>query len=187
MEIFRDKYRTNTMRLKSWDYTTPWWYFVTICTKNHKEFFGDIENNKMILNEYGKVAEECWRQIITHCKKVELDYFIIMPNHVHGIIIINESNLSRDVACYVSTRKNNNFYSAISPQPNSLSSIIRSYKSAVTKQFTKIGFKHFQWQPRFYDRIIRDENELFNIRKYIMQNPLKWDLEKAYPENYDGI
>ena len=103
MEIFRDKYRTNTIRLKSWDYTTPWWYFVTICTKNHKEFFGDIENNKMILNEYGKVAEECWRQIVIHCKKVELDYFIIMPNHVHGIIIINESNLSRDVACYVST------------------------------------------------------------------------------------
>ncbi|MBZ0184592.1 MAG: hypothetical protein K8F60_19200 [Melioribacteraceae bacterium] len=99
-----------------------------------------------------------------------------------------ESNLSRDVACYVSTTgKNNNFYSAISPQPNSLSSIIRSYKSAVTNQLSKKGYKQFQWQPRFYDRIIRNEIELLNIRKYIMQNPLKWDLEKDYPENYDGI
>lgn len=172
--------RIDSARLKSWDYSTPWWYYVTINTKRHKEYFGEIEFDKIKLNVLGEVADLFWKEIPTHFKNVELDSYIIMPNHIHGIIIINDC--SRDVACNVSTKKEN-IFSNISPKANSLSAIIRSFKSAVSKQIHEIGYPNFSWQSRFYDRIILNEKELLNIRKYIEQNPLRWELDKNKPEN----
>ena len=200
MSKFKNQYRIETTRLNNWDYSTPWWYFVTINTKNHIEFFGKVVNDKMYLNELGKIVDKFWEEIPNHFKNVGLDYYVIMPNHIHGIIIINEhidqndinvafqnhginvafQNHCRDVACNVST---DNIFSQISPKKNSLSVIIRSFKSASSKAIHQTGNKNFKWQSRFYDRIIRDKNELFNIRKYIEQNPLKWELEKDKPEN----
>ena len=194
MSKYQNKYRTETARLKSWDYTNPWWYFVTICTKNHKEYFGEIKNEKMVLNELGKIAEQEIRKIELLRDNVEVDYYVVMPNHIHMIIILNEikcrDNKCRDVARYVSTidentKLTNNYFSEISPKPNSLSSIVRSYKSAVTKKIKEMKTEKFYWQSRFYDRIIRNEKELFNIRKYIQLNPLKWELEKDFPENIE--
>ena len=194
MSKYQNKYRTETARLKSWDYTNPWWYFVTICTKNHKEYFGEINNEKMVLNELGKIAEQEIRKIELLRDNVEVDYYVVMPNHIHMIIILNEikcrDNKCRDVARYVSTidentKLTNNYFSEISPKPNSLSSIVRSYKSAVTKKIKEMKTEKFYWQSRFYDRIIRNEKELFNIRKYIQLNPLKWELEKDFPENIE--
>lgn len=153
----------------------------------------------MELNEIEKIAEEELLLTPKLREYVELDDYVIMPNHIHAIIIINESenfvetcrgmsdnhgiimNNSRDLARYISTNgdeQTDNYFSKISPKPKSLSAIIRSYKSAVTKRIRKIGMSNFKWQSNFYDRIIRNETELFNIRKYIDQNPLKWDLEK---------
>jgi len=180
MELYKNKYRTGSIRLKTWDYRNPWWYFVTINTKNHNNFFGKVINGKVVLNEVGKTAERYWLEIPRHFPFAELDYYTIMPNHMHNVIIIK----SRDVACNVSTNKIHDIHSEISPKKYSLSSIIRSYKSAVTKWCNKNKIL-FEWQPRFFDRIIRDEKELYNIRKYIEQNPLKWDLEKSGPENID--
>ena len=137
---------------------------------------------KMILNEIGKTAEGFWKEIPNHFQNVELDYFIIMPNHLHGIIIINCTR--RDVACNVSTIQNNiSPMQNISPKKGSLAVIIRSFKSAVAKAVHESGLKHFAWQLRFYDRIIRNEKELYNIRRYIKQNPLRWELDKDKPEN----
>jgi len=122
-------------------------------------------------------------------ENVELNNHVVMPNHFHGIIINNNKLNSEN---YISKTINNSelttataksFYSQISPKPNSLSSIVRSFKSAVTKRAKENNFIDFAWPPRFYDRIIRNERELFNIRNYIEQNPLKWELEKNYPEN----
>jgi REP element-mobilizing transposase RayT len=136
----------------------------------------------MILNRFGKIANNFWIYIPNHNELIELDYFVVMPNHLHGIIILNE-NGRRDVACNVST--SGNYFSEISPKKNSVSSIIRSYKSGVSRWAHKNGFKKFQWQSRFYDRIIRNEKELYFIRRYIELNPLKWQLEKDLPENLD--
>ena len=199
LEKYQTKFRIKSNRLTSWDYTTAWWYYVTINTFNHKEYFGKIKNGKMELNEIGKIAEEELLLTPKLREYVELDDYVIMPNHIHAIIIINESvnivetcrgmsenhgniiNNRRDVARYISTNvdeQTENYYSKISPNPKSLSAIVRSYKSAFTKQIHKIGINNFKWQSNFYDRIIRNETELFNIRKYIKQNPPKWDLEK---------
>jgi REP element-mobilizing transposase RayT len=199
LEKYQNKFRIKSNRLTSWDYTTAWWYYVTINTFNHKEYFGEVKNAIIELNEIGKIAEDELLLTPKLREYVELDNYVIMPNHIHAIIIIIESenivetcrgisdnhgiimNNGRDVARYISTNgdeQTDNYFSKISPKPKSLSAIIRSYKSAVTKRIRKIGMSNFKWQSSFYDRIIRNETELFNIRKYIEQNPLKWDLEK---------
>jgi len=105
MTKFKNTFRVESARLKNWDYSSPWWYYITINTKDQIEYFGEVINEKMILNDLGITADSYWKEIPKHFKNVELDYYVIMPNHIHGIIIINESgnNTCRDVACNVST------------------------------------------------------------------------------------
>lgn len=181
MSLYQNNFRIESARLKEWDYTNPWWYFVTINTKNHKEYFGMVKNDEVILSGLGNVVNEEWLNTKLFRSNVELDDYVIMPNHFHGIIILNEN--CRDVARNVSTTQVPRKFSEISPKANSLSAIIRSFKSAVTKRAHENGIPDFSWQSRFYDRIIRNEKELFFIRRYIQQNPLKWGLEKEEPEN----
>ena len=176
MAKFKNIFRIESSRLINWDYTSPWWYYITICTKEHTEYFGRIENHKMLLNESGAIVENEWLKTKIIRNNVDLDYFVVMPNHFHGILIINES---RDVARNVSTQ---NKFSDLAPKTGSVSAIIHSFKSAVTKNIHEYGCLDFAWQSRFYDRIIRNERELFNIRRYIEQNPLLWDLEKNSTE-----
>jgi len=169
-------------RLKSWDYSNPYWYFVTICTHNHINYFGEIKNEKLFYNKLGLYAEECIKNITAHYKNVEVDYYVIMPNHIHAIIIINPVG-----TCHGTSRQNNNhgLRHASTVQNISLGNIVGSFKSAVTKWANLNDYKYFKWQRRFYDRIIRNENELFQIRKYIELNPLAWDIEKNVPENLE--
>mgnify|MGYP000029442385 CR=1 FL=1 len=178
MAKFKNTFRVESARLQNWDYSAPWWYYVTINTKDHIEYFGKVINEKIILNDLGKIADSYWKEIPKHFNNVELDYYVIMPNHIHGIIIIN-SNVE---TCHgMSLQQNENKFSK--PIKNSLSMIINHFKGSLKRWANKNGFTHFKWQARFYDRIIRNENELFNIRRYIEQNPLKWDIEKNNPEN----
>jgi len=170
MSRFQQVYRVESSRLKDWDYSNPWWYYATINTKNHVEYFGKVENGEMVLSEAGKIAEKSWNEIPLHYKHVETDYFIIMPNHVHGIIIIKETVETRHA-------------SSLQHKHKTLSDVIGSFKSAVTKKIRESGYNSFSWQPRFYDRIIRNEKELINIRKYISENPVKLGFEKSSSEN----
>ena len=160
-------------RLPVYDYSNPGWYFVTICTHNHEPYFGEIINGKMILNPIGIITDNCWKNIDTLHKHIELDYYVIMPNHIHGIIIINSLPVM-----------DANFASiTIDRTKMELSKIIQQFKRAVTIKIKEsVDYSEFKWQRTFYDRIIRNEKELYNIRRYIEQNPLKRDLEKD-PEN----
>lgn len=178
MSLYQNKYRIESTRLREWDYTNPWWYYITINTKDHVRWFGKIKDGKIVSNKLGDAVETFWKEIPVHYEDVELDYFVIMPNHIHGIIILNKG---RDVACNVST----NEMAVISPKKNSLSVVVRGFKSAVTKYAHENGIRNFSWQSRFYDRIIRNEKELYNIRKYIVENPVHWQLKKNIPENLD--
>lgn len=173
MHQFQNKYRIESTRLKEWNYSNPWWYYVTINTKNHIKYFGKIINEKMVLNELGLIVNKCWNEIPIHLPNTELDYYVIMPNHLHGIIIINSTVKTRHA-------------SSLQIRQITLSDVVGSFKSAVTKHIHQINYPNFSWQTRFYDRIIRNEKELFNIRKYKEQNPLKWEYEKNSIENiYD--
>jgi REP element-mobilizing transposase RayT len=176
--IYKNKYRAESSRLKEWDYSTPWWYYVTICTKHFRNWFGDVKDGQMILNDLGKIVEEEWLRTKEIRSNVDLDYYVIMPNHFHGNIIIMDVETSRrDVS-----KENETGQRPVSTQlkPNSLGSIIGQFKSICTKRIHKLGYLHFQWQPRFYDHIIRNEEDLRRIREYIQNNPLKWELDEYY-------
>ena len=201
-EKFKNIYRIKSTRKTGWNYTNDSWYFVTICTKNMEMFFGNITDGKMNLSEIGKIVENYWREIPKHFPFVELDEFSIMPNHNHGIIGINNFNCrcnGRDEAVpdeavpdeavpdEAVPRLYDGKYpqmSKISPKPKSLSTIVGSFKSVSTKTIhQKFPEINFAWQPRFYDRIIRNEKELDKIRKYIFENVLKWEFDRNNPEN----
>lgn len=95
MKFFKDIHRIESSRLKDWDYSTPGWYYITICTKNFKNWFGEVKNGKMALNKFGDIVDEEWNRTEETRKNVELDYYVIMPNHFHGIIIIKDVETSR--------------------------------------------------------------------------------------------
>lgn len=176
----KDILNRKSPRLKSWDYSQPHWYFVTICTSIHINYFGEIKNGKVARNILGLYADECLKSISDHYKNVEVDYYIIMPNHIHAIIIINPVG-----TCHGMSLQNDHNREFGKPVKGSLSMIINHFKGAVTKWAHTNGFTNFKWQRSIYDRIIRNEKELYQIRKYIVQNPLAWELEKTFPKNLE--
>jgi putative transposase len=181
--LFNNRYRVKSARLQGWDYRNPGHYFVTINLKNREAYFGWNIDSEIILNKTGFVARKCWMDIPVHFPHALIDEFIVMPDHVHGIVVINghthrdaPASTRRDAACCVSTGVTDVHTHMMDmdiqkPSPGSLSAIIRSYKSAVTKKCHEMGFVQFAWQARFYDRIIWDQDELDNVRKYIRDNP----------------
>ena len=174
--LFKNKYRIESARLQNWDYGWNGKYFVTIVTKNHKHYFGKIDNAIMILNEFGKIAKKCWCEIPEHFPFVILDEYQIMPNHVHGIIEINKNDdeYGNDMNAKQNKTSGKNEFG---PQSKNLGSIIRGYKIGVSK-FAKNNNINFKWQPRFHDHIIRDAKSLNNIRNYIQNNPANWKNDK---------
>ncbi|MCK5412815.1 MAG: transposase [Candidatus Pacebacteria bacterium] len=200
--LYKNKFKTESTRLKKWDYSQNGFYFVTICTNNHQLFFGDVKKSEsehcpifeMKKSPIGKIAEKYWLEIPKHFSNVKLDVFVIMPNHLHGVIeicddiVIDKNKPCKHVEtqqCCVSTTTNNEsktFYRLI---PKSLPVIIRSFKSICTKTINqKFDDRNFSWQSKYYDHIIRDEKSLDEIRKYIIDNPAKWDLDKNVVENF---
>lgn len=178
-ELFKNKYRIESSRLYGYDYSWPGFYFITICTKDRECFFGEINNNKVQLSKVGKIASKFWFKIPKHFLFVKLDEFIVMPNHIHGILIINNNNNveTQDFASlpinYNSLRRHNKFI----PQTKNLSSIVRGYKSSL-KKYAIINKIEFNWQSRFYDRIIRNKKELDDIQNYIKNNPDNWHNDR---------
>jgi REP element-mobilizing transposase RayT len=152
-------------------------------------YFGYISAGKMVLSESGTIAEKLWLELPDHFSSISLDEFVIMPNHIHGIIIIESPIRVRTL--HATSQRNqippsvrtlhatshptkSDFMTAISSKPGSLATVIRSYKSAVSKNIHSID-PDFSWHPRYYDHIIRSDRELDRIRKYIINNPANWD------------
>jgi len=178
--LFRNKFRNESFRLNSHDYSSGGTYFITICTHMGLSYFGNISNGKMILSESGQIAYNLWYELPEHFAFVSMDEFVVMPNHVHGIVIIESTTTvgtlhATSLQNATSHRSiQNEFMSTISPKPGSLATVIRSYKSAVSKNI-HLSDPDFSWQPRYYDHLIRSDKELDRIRNYIINNPVKWD------------
>lgn len=192
---FQNKYRISSIRAQWWDYGWNGAYFITICTQDRKHYFGEIRNNKMILSHAGIIADLLWHQIPIHHDNVELGDFVVMPNHIHGILIIDrQNNIDLDCADNLNDLHNVQTGHALSlpPKPgsqrfqnigkNTISSIVGSYKSAVTKHANRLGYPH-QWQKLFYDNIIRDNNQYQRISDYIVSNPENWTKDKFKAED----
>lgn len=263
MKKFRNKYRTESTRLPGWDYRNSGAYFITICTQNREHFFGDCQNGKMILTTAGMIVQGCWYQIPFLNSRVALGAFVVMPNHVHGILILNdqnnknhnngnhnnveafesnastllsnestlpsnespllsnESTLSSTESKFQSNEKKlpsnkssissnkssiqsnassippsstkssipslsnttnkNEYFQNISPKSGSVSRIVQQYKTVCTKHIRLACPEiNFEWQSRFYDHIIRNENSFQNISNYIINNPKNWNKDKFF-------
>ena len=198
------KHNRRSIRLKNYDYSKSGAYFITICTKNRQCLFGEIVNGEMILNDGGKIVEKCWIDIPEHFPNAILDEFIIMPNHIHGIIILNEldfdnvgANMGANVVVDIGANMvvdiganmmvdvgAKNFSPLQNERPHgttrTIGSIIRGFKIGVTKWFRQNSNIHTVWQRNYYDHIIRNEIELIKIRKYIINNPRNWTNDNNY-------
>ncbi|MCF7836435.1 transposase [Candidatus Gracilibacteria bacterium] len=165
-------------RLAFFDYATGGAYFVTICTENREHFFGEIHDDKMILNDCGKIVVKCWQEIPTHFPDTKLDEFVVMPNHIHGIVRIGNSINGVENAVNLENADVGNGHARSSSKKSNLSAILGSFKSAASKEIHQKIRMDFAWQKSFHDHIIRDDEELNLIREYISSNPENWAKDK---------
>ena len=173
--------KRKSIRLLDYDYSQNGMYFVTICTQNRQCIFGDIKNGKMMLSDIGEITNNCWYGIPQHFSQASLHEFVIMPDHIHGIIEINLVGANHYSPSTNHYSPSTNHYSPFNnskranndlPQhgtSQTIGSIVRGFKIGVTKQ---IGFS--PWQRNYYEHIIRSEIEYLKITNYIIKNPLKW-------------
>ena len=174
---FQNKYRIESARAEWHDYNGGI-YFVTICTKDRENFFGEIENGTMILSGIGKYTDRCIGELTQHNPYAEIPQYVIMPNHLHLIVVITASD-GRDVPWRVSTVGKNEMMQNIANKQGKLSTAIAGFKQAVTR-FANQNSIDFAWQPRFHDHIIRDNCELNRITSYIENNVANWKDDEFY-------
>lgn len=156
-------------RLKNFDYSNNGYYFVTICVYKREYVFGEIKDDQMVLNRYGKIMKKCYLDLPNHYINCTLDEYVIMPNHMHGIIIIK--NVGNGLKPFPTNTK------------YSLSEIIRGFKTFSSRSIHQLGLNSFKWQKSFYDHIIRNEQSLWAIRQYIKNNPKNWEEDRNNVEN----
>ena len=183
---FKNTFRVESTRARFWDYSTEGLYFITICTKANRNFFGIIRDAEVELSPIGILAEKFWLEIPEHFPFVELDEFVVMPNHLHGILAIapsqgeveklggaDERETPESGVCTRGGGKNS-FW-----KPGSLGVIINSYKRIVTIKARKIN-PLFAWHGRYHDHIIRHPQALELIQLYILNNPSKWEEDRYF-------
>jgi putative transposase len=164
MQKFQGKYRIETARAKWWDYSNEGDYFITICTKNREHLFGYVQDDEMILNEYGKIVSDCWIDLPNHYHNIVLGEFQIMPNHIHCIVGVDNSKIINPD----SDKKIHGVFEFMRA--------LKSFSSRkINEKRNSKGVSH--WQERFHDHIIRDEAEYNRIRNYIINNPKNWDKD----------
>ncbi len=183
--LFKNTYRIESTRLKDYDYSSNGYYFITLCTKNRECIFGEIINEKMQLSAIGEIVFQGWKNSFVIRKELFRDEFVIMPNHIHGIVIIKDQNKTPNPINNVETHGRASQSNRVSlPRtnrlPKSISSFIAGFKSAMTKSINEFRQTPGMslWQSRFYDHIIRDEKSLNKIRNYIVNNPINWQTDE---------
>jgi REP element-mobilizing transposase RayT len=188
-----------SIRLKGYDYSQNGAYFITICAQDRKPLFGKIVNGDLQLNPFGVIARDEWLKTSIMRQNIEMDEFVIMPNHMHGIIVI-DIEPRRDTLQRVPTNERapenegtGTMHRAPTveqfgkPTSNTIPTIIRGYKGAVTKQINTLqinagvyNIPERIWQKNYYEHVIRNETSLNKIREYIMSNPLNWKEDDYY-------
>ena len=173
-----EKKSRRSIRLPHYDYRQNGIYFITVCTFQRACLFGDISNGEMQLNYHGKIVNECWQEIPLHFPYAALDLSVVMPNHFHGILNINNS---------IKTVLPDKYKSQQKVLPQSLSAIIRSFKAAVTKKIRGhgVGAQHAApmqiWQRNYYEHVVRNDEVLYQLQEYVQNNPLQWELDDLNP------
>ncbi len=167
-----------SIRLPGYDYRQSGVYFVTVCAYKKMCLFGQIRDGKLNLTELGATVAECWNQIDQVRDSTNLDAFVVMPNHIHGIIIIKNRDPAENAARTAQSADD----TASRPRSDSLGSIVGQFKRAVTLRSKSLDRApdHPIWQRNYYEHIIRNEDSLNDIRKYIVENPARWRDDSLY-------
>jgi len=199
-ERFQGKFRNGTNRRPAWDYTRPCAYFVTICTRDRVRWFGGVRNGIVCLSDVGSIVADEWTKTSVIRSNIGLDAWIVMPDHIHGIVVIRRRIVREPVAAAVignvsvgtpwhgaptKTMANADGPAAATAIPRNahhlrnwesgaLGTIIQQFKRACTVRIHAAGHTEFSWQPRYFDRVIRNAMEADRIRAYIRQNPSRW-------------
>ncbi len=163
-----------SVRLKGYDYARPGWYYVTVCTVDRVCNLGRVEDGRVILSEWGHIVSETWEWIPSRYPYVDLDDSVVMPDHLHGILIINPV-FRRGVSRNAPTEP---------PKIKPLGQLIGAFKTVSTKKINEMRGTPGSafWQRNYYEHIIRNQQDLNRIRAYIRNNPLRWWLDREDPE-----
>jgi REP element-mobilizing transposase RayT len=175
MTFDSQKHHRRSIRLKEYDYTQPGGYFITIVTYQRGLLFGEIVNEEMRLNDYGKTADECWCAIPEHFQNVEVGAYVVMPNHVHGILVINDDR--RGTIYRAPTEQFQK------PVRGSIPTIVRTYKAAVTRRIGREQNATGMWQRNYYEHVIRNHEDWDRIHRYIETNPSMWAEDEENPSH----
>jgi REP element-mobilizing transposase RayT len=170
MSFDPEEHHRRSIRIKGYDYSQPGAYFVTICARDRECLLGSV----LRLNEFGEIAQRCWEEIPGHFPSVELDAFVVMPNHIHAILVV----LGRGTACRAPTTEQFG-----RPIVGSIPTIVRTYKSAATRRINALRATAgvSVWQRNYYEHLIRTQRELQSIREYILGNPAHWSEDRDNP------
>jgi REP element-mobilizing transposase RayT len=165
-----------SIRLRNYPYAERGFFFITICTHEKRCTLGKIANYEIALSKIGQIAEKCWREIPLHFPTAKLDQYTIMPNHLHGIVIISKDESAPTL--------DTPFERFGKPIRGSLPTIIRSFKSAVTKRVHELGENGSLpvWQRNYFEHVIRNQDSLNKIRNYIWENPIHWCADEYHLE-----
>ena len=177
-----DMHHRHSIRLKDYKYSQAGAYFVTLCAWQRECLFGEMVNGEMILNDMGRIIAEEWAKADTVRKNVVLDEFVVMPNHFHGIIVFTEPAVTVTYGGCCQNRATHRVAPTGSVS-GSLGALLGQFKSIATKRINRCRNNPGcpVWQRNYYERVIRDDNELSRAREYIVSNPLKWELDKENP------
>ena len=177
MRRHHDRHHRRSIRLKDYDYSQAGYYFVTICAQDRASLFGKIIDGEMRLNRLGCIVNDCWRWLSRQYPYVKLGAWVVMPNHLHGIVVITDGNVCGGGSRTAPTPG--------VPRRKGLGRLIGAFKTVSAKEINKIINSPGKriWQRSFHDHIIRNDTELHRIREYILNNPLKWHLDKNNPIN----
>ncbi len=179
----------NSIRIPRYDYSQAGYYYITICTEKHEDLFGVIENSQIILSDLGIIVKECWEDIPNHFPNISLDQWIIMPNHLHGILVISSKDALtpvgvQDLEPLQSGDCSYHRFQHISKQ--SIGAIVQSFKGTVTREWHKENPDQNIWQRNYWERVVRNEKELLAFREYIQNNVLSWELDSLNKSNNDN-
>ena len=180
-----ETHHRRSVRLRDYDYRQAGAYFVTICAHDRLCIFGEAEGSRVVLNDYGIVVQEEWLRTEAQRPHVRLDAFVVMPNHVHGIIVLQADD-QEGTARRAPTGATARFGEALA---GSLATVVGAFKSAASRRINQMrGTPGMPvWQRNYYEHVIRSEKELNRIRQYIADNPTRWALDPENPSQGSGL
>ena len=177
-----NKHRRRSIRLRGYDYAQVGAYFVTVCTQNMEYLFGDVLRGAAALSEAGEMVRTVWEELSLHYSGIGTDAFVVMPNHIHGVVILSAPPVTGKPSFDLDREAQ-----GIAPMRMGLPDVVHRFKTLTTKRYTDgvkdRGWQRFSgrlWQRNYWEHVIRDEDELGRIREYIVENPAKWECDPLH-------